>query len=279
MNTLESLFYFFLGLSLMVVPLVAAAAWMFMLWRRSRESALASTGVPLGSSTSRTVETIAIAAGCILLIAFATTQLDWRELVFADTANISTLRPWGVAVVALALAGLVTALAFAWRGAGSVATVVLILVTFGYAAAIAVADRVDRSSQPGNPPSSDRFYPDLNLVFDVGGCNIAGAELRINGVALGKTPVRIKLSEFLHKVPNWKEPPGPTWQNDSLSDDPSQTFPPRLKDNHWLTWRLLDFPFVRLPEKMVNARINCNRISEPGFPQGFDSRVVFEVVR
>jgi hypothetical protein len=30
---------------------------------------------------------------------------------------------------------------------------------------------------------------------------------------------------------------------------------------------------------VVNARITCNRISKPGFPRGFDSRVVFGVVR
>jgi hypothetical protein len=31
--------------------------------------------------------------------------------------------------------------------------------------------------------------------------------------------------------------------------------------------------------RVVNARINCNRVSVRGFPQGFDSRVVFGVVR
>lgn len=250
MSTLPSLIYTLLSLSLLVVPLVAAIWCLVALWRRRRQSADFAPGTPLGSATSRAVETIVIAAACVIWVALAVTQFDLRNLLFTDAAK-SSLSTWGAAVTALAVAGLLAALIFAWRGAGSVAVVALILTVFGYSAAVSASRSKSLESFRGGVPLNNAS--DLNLVLDIGGCNVVGAELRANGVSLGKTPVRIKLSEFLQKVPDWQQAPEPTWQTDSTLPEDIAAAKSTPKDKHWGTLQIPDLPMFNPPGAVGNA--------------------------
>ncbi len=149
--------------------------------------------------------------------------------------------------------GLLAALAFAWRGAGTIAVVAMLLTAFGYSFGVASADRIGRMDSFHYRRSNKQEFSDLNLVLDVGGCNVIGAELRANGVVLGKTPVRITLAEFLAKVPDWKKAPEPTLRTDSTVASDIEAAESMPEDPHWGTLRLPELPFVRLPEAIENT--------------------------
>jgi hypothetical protein len=272
MNTSMSLFqyiaFFVVPVAMLAVPLLGVAGLLYALWRRRLKSNNTASDAPLGCRTSRTVETIAIAAGCVILLAFAATQLEWRNLLFSDynamlhnTASTS-LSVWGAAATAVAVIGLLVAIGFAWRGAGTIAVVAIILAVFGYTAAVVSANRVDVLNWTARHRSHhQQEFPDLNLVLDIGGCNVVGANLSANGVPLGKTPVRIKLSELLVKVPDWETAPGrsPKDKNSSplfASTDSAEERPSIPSDDSWGYFNLPDLRHISLPAELEAAVVS-----------------------
>ena len=54
----------------------------------------------------------------------------------------------------------------------------------------------------------ERFLkPTVRYTINLSNTNVRGADLWVNGVHLGKTPVTTTLDEFLAKVPDWPDPP------------------------------------------------------------------------
>lgn len=44
------------------------------------------------------------------------------------------------------------------------------------------------------------------LIITLGDCDVVGAEVRINGVYLGKTPLKLSFDELSARIPHWNEP-------------------------------------------------------------------------
>lgn len=216
-------------LVVLALPLAGIVAVVTMVLRRRQRYSDLPVDAPTGCFTSRLTETLVIAAACAVLTIFALTCTHWRTLLMVGPADAQSYRVLGIAATGLAVCGLLAALALAWRGASSVAVVALIITVFGYGGAAVWANHRYARDVDLSPSCTD-----VDLTLDISGCNVVGAALRANGVELGKTPVRIKLSQFLEKVPIWEKAPGPEWPRGE-GDDSKRSTP---KDKHWGLWRV-----------------------------------------
>jgi hypothetical protein len=193
----------------LVLPLALLAACIWLLvaaWRR-RYAATGPlpAGAPMGSRTSAGVELIVVAAMGLVILVMTATMPNTNGLLLQLANQSRAVVVYSLVAFALAALGFVAAITFAWRGAGSTAVVVMILTLAAYG-----------FSLNGNPYLSNlrqqqyreqrESRTDTEMLIDIG-ANVTGADLWANDVYLGKTPVRIKLSEFLTKVPDWTDDP------------------------------------------------------------------------
>jgi len=87
-------------------------------------------------------------------------------------------------------------------GRTTVGTIFMACVLIGYGLLL------NGSDQPGSWLFSKSVAePIVEYTINVGGTNVEGAELWVNGVCLGKMPYTGTLDEFEAKVPYWPQPP------------------------------------------------------------------------
>lgn len=179
------------------------------------------------------------------LLWFVTAYLAARNNSLLDIYRLDPafVRPYvlicalfGVAIAAVSLLAL--------RRAG-VAVVAEVVILFSLNAYTDWFFRFDRMKSARSNPALTEW------IIDLGGTHAKGADLWINGVHLGKTPVRISLKDFLARVPAWNEPTGPFagyGQNSSKwpSSEDVIEIPRYSKDSVWFEkktrWAALQDP-------------------------------------
>ena len=154
------------------------------------------------SWTTRLSEAVMLACmGLVTLVLAATTRHAGGLLTMLDQLRPPFARV-NVIVAACAAGGvLVGALVcLLWRTTAGTVLVGLVLCAYGI-----------MINGPGSPMvalTPDRgALPKTEYVITLGGGDFAGAELWVNDVFVGRTPVVTTLGEFREKVPWWPEPP------------------------------------------------------------------------
>jgi len=228
-------------MSIFLLLIVAVVILLIVIARkRGRGVDHMPSDAPLGSRTSKIAETIALAAVGGTLLTMMATWTGIGGLVLDLSDQPRRIAVWTIAAAVVALAGYLLSLFLSWRGIGSVAFVVMFGTTISFAVAL---NGPIRSLARDRQQSSAEKRNDVKLTIDISGSNVTGADLWANDVYLGKTPVRMNLSEFLAKVPEWTEPPGPrrpVGSTTGMFDDRNVAVSPVPRDVHW--------GFVSLPE-------------------------------
>jgi hypothetical protein len=156
---------------------------------------------PAPDWTSRVAESVVLAcAAAVVLVLLAATPCGNGML-----ANLDALRPAlaNVYIAAFAItaavcvAGIITALLWrTWAG-----VVIVSLALLGYNTVLdGQGQFLIRMAPEG------AALPVDHLIIRVDG-DVAGVDVWVNGVPLGKTPIVMTIEEFLAKVPKWEKPP------------------------------------------------------------------------
>jgi hypothetical protein len=157
---------------------------------------------PASNRTSRVAEALILlcAASAILVLA-ATNSSTGGLLLMLDR-----LRPGfavtNIAVAIVAAAGVILGVLVALFGRTSLGVLVAAVVLSCYGMVLnGPGDWLESLAPAGSTEKAGAY----TLRLSKG--NVVGAELYVNGVLLGKTPVVTTFDEFLEKVPYWSEPP------------------------------------------------------------------------
>ena len=241
-----------------LVPLLVA---LLLLARTLRRSGLVLGGAfserpknfhprpePRRDGTSRLAEAIVLACmGLVILVLEATNPSTGGLLTMLGRLQPAFARA-NVLLAAAALVGVLIGVLVAafWRTSAGALVMAAVLCVYGLVlngpgdllAAIA----------PGNSAACRVSY-----TIDVAGPNIVGADLWVNDVHLGKTPVQTTLDEFLEAVPYWPEPP-------EGFNNPENEVPVVRRYSPGGGWagtrhqRLIEFPVPDVPERFGTRR-------------------------
>lgn len=182
---------------------------------------------PAPDWTSRVAESVVLAcAAAVVLALLATTSWGGGML-----ANLDELRPGlaNVYVAAFAItatacvAGVVTALLWrTWAG-----VVIVGLALLGYNTVLEGGGQLLIRLAP-----EGAILPVNRLIIRVSD-DVAGADVWVNDVPLGKTPIVMTIGEFLAKVPKWDKPPE--------GFDKPHTGPGPRQGPEWIRFRLSSY--------------------------------------
>jgi len=170
--------------------------------RRYASGRFLPSSAPPAGRTARIVDATVLGAAAAFVIATAATSKSNGGLMLI----LDELRPqyaaanvimFICAIVGAALAVLITLFGRAVTGAIAAAVV---LIGYGYV--------LNGGDYPGSWFLPRRMAePVVEYTINIGGTNVEGAELWVNGVYLGKTPYTTTLAEFEAEVPYWPQPP------------------------------------------------------------------------
>ncbi|MHC4715285.1 MAG: peptidase associated/transthyretin-like domain-containing protein [Planctomycetota bacterium] len=198
---LRSTIYLVLHFWYVALPLVCLAV--FLVYRRwtRRTGAFNAPGLRGGDLVSRLAETFVLfaAAGVTLAMAATDEHAGGRLLVLDRLpAEYAALNVY-VFLVTGALLLLAVLSALRWRTWSAVVLAAWVLSAYGM---VINGPRSDLLRPASGTMRSETPSLTISLRDDT-----EGAEIWVNGVYLGKSPVTLPPGEFLEKVPYWDEPP------------------------------------------------------------------------
>ena len=192
------------------VAAIAVAALFWLAYRKGRVlsgrryavGSFLPSSPPSAGRTARIVETTVLVASATIIIAISATCKSTGGLMLM----LDELQPGyatvNVIMFVCAVAGAAVALLITFLGRTAVGTITMAVVLIGYGLVL------NGGSYPGSPfVSRQMVEPVVEYTINIGGTNVEGAELWVNGVCLGKTPYTTTLKEFETKVPYWPQPP------------------------------------------------------------------------
>lgn len=230
----------------LVFPLLLLSLIALVVYRMGVSKAWAERRLPNSAPrparrTRRAEALVLLLLGGAVFVVCASTLGAGSRLLRHETVPLSECLGYFVAT-ALALLGVPASAAITavW---GRTRTGVLLLagVLSVYAVYLHVGDVSRWSLTNGVAPRQTHRAEsilELSFVQDVGGFQFRyeGADLSMNGVPLGKTPLRMTLGEFEKRVPRWTAPPEPADTPTSLTTPAysprfqhSRTFPLWIK--------------------------------------------------
>ncbi|MHC4098227.1 MAG: HEAT repeat domain-containing protein [Planctomycetota bacterium] len=208
---------------------LGALLWFLLrsfLWKdfRKRDASLPHSA-PTGNWTSRIAETIVLACAGTAIVVFTATNLSNGGLMLV----LDKLRPEFAAtnlIVAIcAITGTLLALLICLFLRTSVGVILMTTVLCAYGWILNGPGHIIERIAP-----QDSYEPIVNYTFEVRDeASIQGADIWINNVYLGKTPVNTTRRQFHEKVPYLKQPPA------GYADEQKR----QLKD-HWFRFTLLE---------------------------------------
>ena len=217
---------FLIGTLPITIPLIVlVVVWLVARrigWVPKRKALPASARA--GSLASRIAETLVLLCiGAAMLVFTATNGSTGGRLLILDE-----LRPEfatvNLVVAGCAFAGLVIAVLVCvfWRTWAGVVLMATVLSAYGLA--LNGPRGLLESLTPET--SAEAPIPCTVEVQSIAGNIISGVDLWVNGVYLGKTPVKITLAEFRKKVPYWPDPPA------EMDDDDNTVIAPEYDETH-----------------------------------------------
>lgn len=212
-------------LFLVVGTLLCLLLWALGFFKPVSSGRFVPNSAPAGNRTSRIAEAIILAcAGTAILVFTATNRSNGGLLLVLDK-----LRPEFAAtnLIVAVCAGAGTLLAFliCLFLRTSVGVILMTTVLFAYGWILNGPGHVIEQIAP-----QGSYEPIVNYTFKVRDeGSIQGADIWVNNVYLGKTPVNITRRQFRKKVPYLEQPPA------GYADEQKR----RLKD-HWFRFKFLE---------------------------------------
>ena len=260
-----------LGARMLVgVPAALLVAW-FMLrygWFANGKGTLWTRTLPASAPgpdrTSRIAETVILAvAGLVILTLTATNSSTHGLLLMLDQIRPEMARIQ-IVVLGCVLAGVALALLVTWfcRAALGIVLMAAILCSYGWIL-----------NGPGE--LIDQLTPDpatqpiRQLIIRVGN-DLVGADVWINGVHLGKSPITTTVDEFLAKVPYWSEPP------EGFRDKSNEL---HLPDGSMSAYSMMSTYFTKYSWIKFTMSDYSFRHNRPGRPNQSDSRDYYAQVK
>jgi len=166
-----------------------------------RLEGLLPANAPAPDLLSRVTETLALAAAGVTILIMKST----REGVGGVMLSLDRLDPqfakMNVVLFAGAAVGTVISilLALLWRTGPAALLMAAVLVTYGW-----IFGEPVRLLARLTPAEVRHALVEYTIAL---GDDLAGADVWVNGVFLGRAPVRTTLDDFLEKVPYWSKPP------------------------------------------------------------------------
>ena len=257
-----------------------------------RRKASLPKSAPRGNRTSRIAETVILSsAGLLVFVVIGCLSRDGRLL------NLDELRPayaaTHVIIACCAAVGLLLSVLLSLLGRTYASVVLAIVVLSAYNITIGGSHFGPGYLMQTLAPA-DSYEPIVTYTFELGG-DIQGADLWVNDVYLGKTPIKMTGRAFHKKVPFLPEPP------EGYADEPAherQWFIIKLRvleaETHgngslWYTHKNKNYyARVRLKDewsRFTYARCNSRGTSRLRYdfvvklPSRFDSREMLRVER
>ena len=200
----------FVGWVMPAFYLAAIGVIVWIIWRsgRRRMQNVPVWGASLPSCTPRATQAACVAEAAalgglgVVIFALTATNPSTNGLLLRLHELSPRSAAVNVAVAVAAFAALLVAVLLAWRGRGGVAVWMMAGVLAAYGLSLnGPGDLIRTMAREG------RVSGPIAYTIDVGGTNARGADLWVNDVYLGKTPVDTTLEEFHRKVPYWPEAP------------------------------------------------------------------------
>lgn len=215
----------------LLVILFAAVYAAKRLWQRPAGRDFGPANAPAPSRASRAGESLLILLlGGLTWFLTASTRSTGGMLLNLDQlapavarANLAAAIVTGVGVVVCALIAL-------RRTIPAVILAVTLLSAYGFILNSGI-DFLGREAAKRQAP--------IPWTIDLKGTDAKGADLWVNGVHLGKTPVTISLDDFLERVPFWGAPP------ESVGEDViavPEYFPKRIVSSKLTRWIAIELP-------------------------------------
>ena len=193
-----------------LVVSVAVVALLWLVWRRGwtlsgklyRAGRFLPYPAPAPGRMACIVEAAMLGAAAAVILAVSATNRSTGGLLGSldrltpqyATANVIMF----VCAVAVA-AGATLIILFGRTGIGT-AVMAFVLIAYGFV--------LNGGQYPGSWFLPNQMAsPVVEYTIDIGGANVEGAELWVNGVYLGKTPYKTTLDDFEAKAPYWPKPP------------------------------------------------------------------------
>jgi len=193
--------------SLFIISVIAVFVIWFLFRRAGviRSDSAASNlpaSAPLGSKKSRWAETVLLfcVTGTIFVFIATSTSTGGRLLVL-DRLNPAFASVNIIVAVCIGVC-LLLCILICYFGQASVATIMVGLVLVIYATLLnGPGELLERMA---GEKGGERK---VTWTINIGGCDVKGAELWVNGVRLGTLPYTTTPEEFKAKVPYWPEEP------------------------------------------------------------------------
>lgn len=195
-----------------------------------------------GNRTSRITEAIVLLCAAVALVVFtATNPSTGGRLLMLDQFG-SAFEATNIAVAICAAFGVLLATVICLLRRTGPATVLAAIVLCAYGWVLnGPGDLIERIAPQG------ATKPTVPYVLTLSKSNVAGAQLWVNGVLLGTTPVQTTLDEFLEKVPPWPDPP--EGYRDGTDEVHLIHYSPRGSRSRSIHRRCMQFELPELPER------------------------------
>ena len=182
---------------------------------------------------------LSLIGGLLLTLLAASAYPLGVTKAITNESPLTTVVAVGCFVAALVGFGLAIAVSRSGRTIHASVLLAAVLCVYGFVLNVGLTRDVHASAGSNN--AGDRV-----IVINVSGTNAVGIDLWANGVHLGKTPVRMNLSDLLDTVPDWEVPPDSELSQEALAVDGSKihNFVRWSFDKRWGTISLPDPDWV-----------------------------------
>ena len=205
--------------------------------RRYRTGRFLPSPAPAASRTACIVEAAVLGASAAIIIAIVATNQNTGGLL----GMLDELRPQyalaNVIMFICVVAGAAVATLIILYGRTAIGTAAMAFVLIGYGVLL------NGGRYPGSWFLPNQMAsPVVEYTIDIGGANVEGAELWVNGVYLGKTPYKTTLDDFEAKVPYWPKPPA-DYETDKVGIPRYENRGPWTSiHRRWIKFNPPDFP-------------------------------------
>lgn len=225
--------YTFVLIQIVFLPVILFAAVYAAkrLWQRPAGRDFGPANAPAPSRASRAGESLLILLlGGLTWFLTASTRSTGGMLLDLDQLTPAVARANLAAAIVTGVGVVVCALIALRRTIPAVILAVTLLSAYGFTLNSGF-DFLGRRAAKQQAP--------IEWTIDLMGTNARGADLWVNGVHLGKTPVTITIDEFLKRVPFWGAPP------ETVGEDVivvPEHFPKRIVVSKLTRWIAIELP-------------------------------------
>ncbi|MEJ2646863.1 MAG: HEAT repeat domain-containing protein, partial [Sedimentisphaerales bacterium] len=199
------------------------------------------------NKTSRIAEALILFCAGFLIIVFTSTNTSTGgSLLILDRLSPEFAKI-NVIIALCAMAGLLIALLVTLLGRTSIGFLIGVIICISYGTLLNNYHEALAKLTPGGAAT-----PPIPYTISISNSQVEGAELWVNGVLLGETPVQTTVEEFLKKVPYWPEPP--EGYRDGTDEEHVYHYSPGGVSGYSIEQRWEQFKLPNIPDQYSDLR-------------------------